>query len=96
MFAKNVDFNKMCICIYSVRLYDLITVNDDRYLTAFYFGFKDTLFCEDLDTANKVAYGATRYRVVTARGQVIDISGTMTGGGHGPPASGRMGSKLKG
>lgn len=74
----------------------MIKVNDEHFLTAFYWALKDTLFCEDLDIAHKVAYGSTRYRCVTAKGQIIDISGTMTGGGHGPPAKGRMGSKLKG
>ena len=79
-----------------MRLFDQIRVKDDKYLPAFYFALKNTLFTRDLETANKVAYGATRHRVVTADGQLIDVAGTMTGGGSGPPPKGRMGSKLKG
>ncbi len=59
---------------------------------AFYFGLRDTLVCEDLDTATNIAYGPVRYRVVTLQGHLIDISGTMSGGGR--PKKGGMASKL--
>ena len=36
--------------------------------------------------------GATRYRVVTLAGQLIEVSGAMSGGGR--PSKGRMGSSV--
>ena len=41
----------------------------------------DTIVAKDLTQANRVAYGAKRWRVVTIEGGLIDKSGTMTGGG---------------
>ena len=35
------------------------------FKVAFYFSIRDTLVCEDLDTATNIAYGPVRYRVVT-------------------------------
>lgn len=35
-----------------------------------------------MEQANRVAYGKKRYRVVTLDGNLIDLSGTMTGGGR--------------
>ncbi|KAI7106509.1 structural maintenance of chromosome protein, partial [Hortaea werneckii] len=48
---------------------------------------------KDLDQANRIAYGAKRWRVVTLDGQLIDKSGTMSGGGT-KVAKGGMSSKL--
>lgn len=39
-----------------------------------------------------MAYGATRYRVVTLQGVVIEFSGAMSGGGK--PKRGGMSNKL--
>lgn len=45
-------------------------------LPAFYFALKDTLVAKDLDQATRVGLqGATRYRVVTLKGELIDLSG---------------------
>jgi len=44
--------------------------------------------------ANRVAYGSTRFRVVTLDGKVIDVSGTMSGGGN-HVSRGGMSAKLK-
>lgn len=77
----------------SQRLYDLIRVKNSMYRIAFYFALRDTLVCEELDTATNIAYGQTRYRVVTLRGQLIDISGTMSGGGK--PKRGGMNARLR-
>jgi structural maintenance of chromosome 4 len=46
-------------------------------------GLRDTLVCDDLDTAVKVAYEGNKcvWRVVTLDGGLIDITGTMSGGG---------------
>ncbi|CAF0818183.1 unnamed protein product [Brachionus calyciflorus] len=74
------------------RLVDLIKVNDPKYLTAFYYSLRNTLVSNDLDQATRIAYGQTRNRVVTLKGEIIEVTGTMSGGGQ--PLKGRMGSKL--
>lgn len=44
----------------------------------------DTLIVETLDQAMPIAYGpTTRYRVVTCKGEFIDVTGVMTVGGGG-------------
>lgn len=63
------------------RLFDLVTPKDARFAPAFYHQLGDTLVAKDLAQANRIAYGARRWRVVTEDGQLIDRSGTMTGGG---------------
>ncbi|XP_060526989.1 structural maintenance of chromosomes protein 4 [Cylas formicarius] len=63
------------------RLFDLIKVSDERVRTAFYYGLRDTLVANDLDQASRIAYGARRYRVVTLKGDLIETTGTMSGGG---------------
>ena len=75
------------------RLFDLVRSKDDKFRSAFYSVMQDTLVAKDLDQANRVAYGAKRWRVVTLDGQLIDKSGTMSGGGT-RVAKGAMSSKL--
>ncbi|KAF2348276.1 RecF/RecN/SMC N-terminal [Trinorchestia longiramus] len=72
------------------RLFDLIRVSDERVKTAFYFGIRDTLVANDLDQASRIAYGRERHRVVTLRGDLIELHGTMSGGGRSV-LRGRMG-----
>ena len=57
------------------RLFDLVKVQDTAILPAFYFALRDTLVANDLEQATRIAYGKTRYRVVTLQGQLIDQSG---------------------
>ena len=57
------------------RLFDLVNVQDKNILPAFYFALRDTLVANNLDQATRIAYGKTRYRVVTEQGQLIDQSG---------------------
>ena len=64
------------------RLFDLVQPQNPKFIDAFYSVLRDTLVVNDLNQANKVAYGKRRYRVVTLDGQLIDISGTMSGGGN--------------
>lgn len=80
----------------SSRLFDLITVYDEQFKPAFYFAFQDTLVTSSLDIvflslssssnsqASKLAYSKKEvlYRVVTLSGQIIEKSGTMSGGGR--------------
>ncbi|KAL3284056.1 hypothetical protein HHI36_018225 [Cryptolaemus montrouzieri] len=75
------------------RLYDLIQVQDDRVRTAFYYALRDTLVAKDLDQASRIAYGARRYRVVTLKGDLIETTGTMSGGGR-TVLRGRMGQSV--
>lgn len=49
---------------------------------AFYLALRDTLVCEDLEIASRIAYNPNqRYRVVTFEGHLIERAGTMGGGG---------------
>ncbi|KIY03289.1 uncharacterized protein Z520_01756 [Fonsecaea multimorphosa CBS 102226] len=75
------------------RLFDLIKPKDARFAPAFYSIMQNTLVAQDLPQANRIAYGAKRWRVVTLDGQLIDVSGTMSGGGT-RVARGAMSSKL--
>ncbi|KIW89533.1 uncharacterized protein Z519_09689 [Cladophialophora bantiana CBS 173.52] len=75
------------------RLFDLIKPKDGRFGPAFYSIMQNTLVAQDLEQANRIAYGAKRWRVVTLDGQLIDVSGTMSGGGT-RVARGAMSSKL--
>lgn len=75
------------------RLFDLIKPKDPIFSQAFYSVLQDTLVAKDLPGANRIAYGVKRWRVVTLDGQLIDKSGTMTGGGT-TVSKGRMSSKL--
>ncbi|KAG7451885.1 uncharacterized protein BT62DRAFT_1071090 [Guyanagaster necrorhizus] len=74
------------------RLFDLITPKDPKFAVAFYKGVGETLVAKDMEQANRIAFGNRRYRVVTLAGQLIDMSGTMGGGGQ--PARGGMSSKF--
>jgi structural maintenance of chromosome 4 len=65
------------------RLVDLIQPSQVKFLPAFYYACRDTLVADSLDTASRIAYAeqGRRFRVVTLAGQLIDISGAMSGGG---------------
>ncbi|KAK0172379.1 hypothetical protein PV328_005704 [Microctonus aethiopoides] len=76
------------------RLFDLIKVQDERVLPAFYYGLQNTLVADNLDQASRIAYGAKRYRVVTLKGELIETSGTMSGGGR-TVLRGRIGQRVK-
>lgn len=69
------------------RLLDFVEC-EDMFRTAFAQLFGNTLLCQDLEQANRVAYGPKRYRCVTRKGALIEKSGMMTGGGK--PIKGRM------
>ncbi|CAI7589366.1 unnamed protein product [Penicillium crustosum] len=74
------------------RLFDLVKPKDPMFAPAFYSVMQNTLVAKDLEQANRIAYGARRWRVVTEDGQLIDVSGTMSGGGT-RVARGGMSSK---
>lgn len=75
------------------RLFDLIKAKNEKFRPAFYHSLQNTLVAKDLAQANRIAYGAKRWRVVTLDGQLIDKSGTMSGGGN-TVKKGLMSSKL--
>ncbi|NWW86140.1 SMC4 protein, partial [Rhynochetos jubatus] len=76
------------------RLFDLVKVEDEKFLLAFYFALRDTLVVNNLEEAIRIAFQKDkRWRVVTLQGQIIEQSGTMTGGG-GKIIKGRMGSSI--
>ncbi|KAK4819896.1 hypothetical protein QYF61_014631 [Mycteria americana] len=76
------------------RLFDLVKVEDEKIRLAFYFALRDTLVANNLEEATRVAFQKDkRWRVVTLQGQIIEQSGTMTGGG-GKIMKGRMGSSV--
>ena len=61
----------------------MIRVEDDKVLPAFYFALMDTLIADNIETATRISSsGKTRWRVVTLKGEVVDTSGSMTGGGN--------------
>ncbi|KAE9542882.1 hypothetical protein AGLY_002793 [Aphis glycines] len=72
------------------RVFDFIQILDQRFRLTFYSGLYDTLLAEDLEQARRIAFGTkTRYRVVTYKGDLIDQSGIMSGGGR--PIKGKIG-----
>ena len=73
------------------RLIDLVQCRDERLRVAFYYAMRDTLVAKDLDQASRIAYsGDKRWkRVVTLKGEMINESGTMSGGGA-KPRGGRL------
>ncbi len=75
------------------RLFDLIKPKEARFAPAFYKGVFNTLVAEDLVQAQRIGYGKKRWRVVTLAGQLIDPSGTMSGGG-GKVSRGGMSSRF--
>ncbi|KAG8581109.1 hypothetical protein GDO81_007551 [Engystomops pustulosus] len=76
------------------RLFDMVKVKDEHIRPAFYFALRDTLVADNLDQATRVAFQKDkRWRVVTLQGQIIEQSGTMTGGG-GKVMKGRMGNSV--
>jgi structural maintenance of chromosome 4 len=79
----------------SRRLFDLVECDDERVRCAFYKCFRDTLVVDqnDLSLARQIAFptkgGKAVYRVVNLIGQIINMDGSMAGGGK--PQQGRIG-----
>eukprot|EP00954_Amorphochlora_amoebiformis_P026253 1378108-Amorphochlora_amoeboformis.AAC.1 len=64
------------------RLFDLVRAQEKKFMPAFYYALRDTLVATDLNQAVKIGYDKSkRWRVVTLKGELIDSSGTMSGGG---------------
>ncbi|CAO3677653.1 unnamed protein product [Umbelopsis ramanniana] len=76
------------------RLFDLVRPKEARFAAAFYSVMQDTLVADNVQQANRIAYGRRRWRVVTLDGKLIEKSGAMTGGGS-RPQRGAMSSTFK-
>lgn len=75
------------------RLFDLVKSKHERFRPAFYHVLQNTIVAKDSSQADRVAYGAKRWRVVSLEGKLIDKSGVMSGGGN-RVAKGAMSSKV--
>lgn len=73
------------------RLFDLIKMNKKEYAPVFYYALRNTLVAGDLKVANEVGYGSYRHRVVTVNGELIEPTGSISGGGQ--PKRGLMSNK---
>ena len=72
------------------RLFDLVKTSDESLRPIFYKVLGETLVARDMEQASRIAYsGSRRHKVVTLDGNLIDASGTMSGGG-GKPKKGGM------
>ncbi|KAI6656570.1 hypothetical protein LOD99_1365 [Oopsacas minuta] len=80
------------------RLFDLLHIQNDAYIPALYFVTQDTLVANNLEEATRIGMGigteGKRYRVVTLSGDVVDKSGTMSGGGK-QVSRGRMSANIQ-
>ena len=79
----------------SHRLFDLVQSKDQKFLNAFYFALKDTLVANDIKIASEIAFKnnqGKKHRVVTIKGEMIEATGVMSGGGR--PKSGLMSNKI--
>ncbi len=79
-----VKMSRPCVTPEGVpRLFDLVQVQDPAITPSFYLALRDPLVVADLDTAVRIAYVGNKavWRVVTQDGNLIDTSGTMSGGG---------------
>lgn len=67
------------------RVFDFLRIPNPENATALYYALRDTLVADSLEDARRMAFKPTRQnRVVSLRGELIESSGAMTGGGRGP------------
>lgn len=60
----------------SPRLFDMVRVKEERVRPAFYFALRDTLVAQDMEQATRMAFQKNRrWRVVTLKGQIIEMAG---------------------
>jgi structural maintenance of chromosome 4 len=73
------------------RLFDLVKCSDNKLKVAFFYAMRNTVVATDLEQASRIAYGQDKRwsRVVTMAGEMINETGTMSGGG-GKPRGGKM------
>lgn len=76
------NFKSSNVSKFVVRIFDLIDPIDNKFLPAFYMKIRDTLVANDLKTAKDTLVSQKRWRIVTLDGCIVDVSGTITGGGN--------------
>ncbi|CAD5234403.1 unnamed protein product [Bursaphelenchus xylophilus] len=77
------------------RLFDLVQISDEDVKPAFYYALRETLVAENVDQAARISnFNGRRYRVVTLGGDLIETTGTLSGGGK-TQRRGRMGKQAK-
>lgn len=60
----------------SPRLFDMVRFKEESVRPAFYFALRDTLVAQDMEQATRIAFQKDRRRrVVTLKGQIIEIAG---------------------
>ncbi|KAG4100619.1 hypothetical protein H8356DRAFT_934797 [Neocallimastix lanati (nom. inval.)] len=74
------DINKIPTPENAPRLFDLVHC-DPKFSNVFYHALRDTLVADNMKQANRLSFGKKRWRVVTLDGKVVDINGSMSGGG---------------
>jgi structural maintenance of chromosome 4 len=74
------------------RLFDLVKPKETGFAHPSYKALHSTLVARDL-AQHCIAFGGRRWGVVTLAGDLIDLSGTVSGGGA-KPRGGGMSSKL--
>lgn len=58
-------------------------MEDEKVLSAFYYALQDTLVTENIEKATRISMsGGKRWRTVTLKGEVVEVSGAMSGGGN--------------
>jgi structural maintenance of chromosome 4 len=77
------------------RLFDMIVPSNFSVTPALFLAVGNTLVAPDMDTATRWAYDSSkRWRVVTLNGNLIETTGTMSGGGK-TARSGGMGLAVR-
>uniref|UniRef100_A0AC34GQN4 Structural maintenance of chromosomes protein n=1 Tax=Panagrolaimus sp. ES5 TaxID=591445 RepID=A0AC34GQN4_9BILA len=76
------------------RLFDLVKPTKPEYAIAFYFALRNTIVCDDIIKAREASnLNGEKWRVVTLDADVVETSGTLTGGGSAKKR-GRIGTNL--
>lgn len=71
----------------------MVKSKDERFNDGLYFAMKDTLVAPEIKEATNIAFNQGRnHRVVTIKGEMIEMTGVMSGGGR--PKQGLMGNKI--
>lgn len=78
------------------RLYDLVSC-EEHFKLAFYFTLKDTVVTNELQTAREVglATSGRRLRCVTLKGELVEPSGVVTGGGSAAPRGANLKKEMR-
>lgn len=72
----------------ALRLFDLVRCDDEKLRPAFFFAVRNTVVAESLARARAIALNGPqneRCRAVTAHGEIVEPTGTITGGGQQKP-----------